>query len=467
MPNPARRAVALAALAAAIVAAAVALDLPSAAAQSDEQSGRIVAQRLADGRTEFGWQPAGGERVLPRARYFPAEVGHQRWLNSSPVEVGGVELGRINARRLSDGRIEFAFTPTDGERILPPSRYFPVGARVGRWLRSTEIAISAAPAAAGFVAVSAGTYSLDLGGHTCAIRAGNGAIECWGANYNPVFGDHYGQIDAPAGSFTAVATGAVYTCAIRENDSAIQCWGRLEALPPAGRFSAVAAGRFHTCGVRKNGRIECWDRSSTDIHAGSFTAVSAGGTHTCGLRENSAIECWGWNGERLTNTPAGSFSAVSAGGVAENPMVSFISEPAAHTCGLRTNGAITCWGDNEQGQTDAPAGSFTAVSAGGAHTCGLRTNGAITCWGDNEQGQTDAPAGSFTAVSAGGAHTCGLRTNGAITCWGNNEFGQKDAPAGSFTAVSAGSWHTCAIRESGAITCWGNGQYGKTDVPTP
>ena len=48
-------------------------------------------------------------------------------------------LGRINAHLRADGRIEFAFTPSGGERILPPSRYFPVDAAIDVWLRSTEI----------------------------------------------------------------------------------------------------------------------------------------------------------------------------------------------------------------------------------------------------------------------------------------------------------------------------------------
>ena len=138
MSNPARRAIVLAVLAAAIVAGAVALDLAPVAAQSDEQAGRIVARRLDDGRTEFGWQPAGAARVLPRARYFPADAQVGRWLNSSPVEVGGAEIGRINARLRDDGRIEFAFTPIDGERIEPPARYFPVDARARRWIRRRQ-----------------------------------------------------------------------------------------------------------------------------------------------------------------------------------------------------------------------------------------------------------------------------------------------------------------------------------------
>ncbi len=114
---------------------------PSTAADAPT-SGRIIARRLADGRTEFGWQPAGAvEPILPSARYFPASVDHQRWLRSTPVEVDGAAIGRINARLRADGRIEFAFTPTGGERILPPSRYFPTSPTVDRWLRSTEIKV--------------------------------------------------------------------------------------------------------------------------------------------------------------------------------------------------------------------------------------------------------------------------------------------------------------------------------------
>lgn len=103
-------------------------------------SGRIVARRLSDGRTEFGWLPEGSTaRVLPSQRYFPTNARVDRWLRSSPVAVNGVEVGRINARLRADGRIEFAFTPSGGERILPPSRYFPVDAAIDVWLRSTEI----------------------------------------------------------------------------------------------------------------------------------------------------------------------------------------------------------------------------------------------------------------------------------------------------------------------------------------
>ena len=54
----------------------------------------------------------------------------------------GVEIGRINARLRTDGRIEFAFSPTGGERIFPPLRFFPADTRTDRLLHGTEIELS-------------------------------------------------------------------------------------------------------------------------------------------------------------------------------------------------------------------------------------------------------------------------------------------------------------------------------------
>ncbi len=79
----------------------------------------------------------------------------------------------------------------------------------------------------------------------------------------------------------------------------------------------------------------------------------------------------------------------------------------------------------------------TALAASDAHTCALRTDGAVACWGYNEFGQlgdgttTDRPtpvvvAGltGATALAAGSAHTCALLGDGTVACWGANEYGQ-------------------------------------------
>ena len=72
-----------------------------------------------------------------------------------------------------------------------------------------------------------------------------------------------------------------------------------------------------------------------------------------------------------------------------------------------------------------------ALSTGGYHTCWLTASGAIECSGNNSYGQTDAPAGQFTAVSAGARHSCALRTDSTIECWGHNISGQASAPWGA------------------------------------
>ena len=66
-----------------------------------------------------------------------------------------------------------------------------------------------------------------------------------------------------------------------------------------------------------------------------------------------------------------------------------------------------------------PDGQHSAVSVGGSHSCGLRADGTVECWGsDDAEGRLDAPNGPFIAVAAGGAHTCALRADGMIECWG-------------------------------------------------
>ena len=74
-------------------------------------------------------------------------------------------------------------------------------------------------------------------------------------------------------------------------------------------------------------------------------------------------------------------------------------------------GEVVCWGDNEEGQCDAPDGVFTQVAGGQVHSIGLREDGTIACWGDNNAGQCDAPDGEFIQVAGGGIHTLFLKAN--------------------------------------------------------
>ena len=429
------RTASLAALTAvAALAAILAADLtPPASAQSEDlTTGRIVARLLEDGRVEFGWQPSSGARVLPRQRYFPTNARVDRWLRSSPVEVGGVEIGRINARLWSSGRIEFAFTPTGGERIAPQSRYFPADARVGRWLRSTEITIGPpADEAPSYIAVAVGRTN------TCAIRTG-GAIECWGRNWYLEGNERResGQTDPPAGSFRAVSVGDEQSCAIRDTGELV-CWGYSRyggRHTGAGNYTAVSNFSWSTCAIRESdSAIECRGAKYGDAPDGRFIAVSAGDVHACAIREDKTIKCWGDNtlrqlGRRDTRT-FGPANEAPAGGVHT------ISAGYNHTCAIRDTGDLACWGYSDAPKPPTRAGNYTAVSVGDSHTCAIQNgSGPLECWVwnsfRNQYREADAPDGAYSAVSAGSCHTCAIRSsNGAIVCWGDNFYKQFPAPA--------------------------------------
>ena len=63
------------------------------------------------------------------------------------------------------------------------------------------------------------------------------------------------------------------------------------------------------------------------------------------------------------------------------------------------------------------------------HTCGVKGDGTVACWGDDYYGESSAPAGTFTQVSASSRrHTCGVKDDGNVACWGENNLGQSMPP---------------------------------------
>ena len=106
--------------------------------------GAITARRLADGRVEFAFRPSGGARIFPEQRFVPADAELNSWLVSSDVTHVDATLGRIIARRLDDGRMEFGFRVAGGDELLPTLRFMPP-VTSGGWLRSSELSFSVAP----------------------------------------------------------------------------------------------------------------------------------------------------------------------------------------------------------------------------------------------------------------------------------------------------------------------------------
>ena len=150
----------LAVLAVAGLLAMLGVTAITASGTGHETEVRITAALAVDGRIEFALQQreadgGWGERLLPRARFFPATIAAGRWLVSTPLTVRAPGAGddaesaevRITAQRLADGRTEFALQEREadgewGERLLPRARFFPATVTVGRWLVSTPLTVS-------------------------------------------------------------------------------------------------------------------------------------------------------------------------------------------------------------------------------------------------------------------------------------------------------------------------------------
>ena len=66
--------------------------------------------------------------------------------------------------------------------------------------------------------------------------------------------------------------------------------------------------------------------------------------------------------------------------------------------------------------------------SGGKHTCGVKSDGSVECWGENNHGQSSPPSDTFWRLSAGYFHTCGVTSHGTVECWGNDGNGQATPP---------------------------------------
>ena len=180
-----------------------------------------------------------------------------------------------------------------------------------------------------------------------------------------------------------------------------------------------------------------------------FTAIDAGYGHTCGLRADGTVSCWGANHLGQADAPDGQFLAVSAGGDL--------------SCAIDRDLVVACWGATYLGLSDVPEGQFQSVSAGLRHACGLRIDGTVICWGSNYIGESDAPNGQFEAVTAGFGISCASGDAG-LACWGDGSE-DEELPEGGFVTLAAGTGHICGLREDSTVTCFGGDFDGQSDAP--
>ena len=225
-------------------------------------------------------------------------------------------------------------------------------------------------------------------------------------------------------------------------------------LWPTGRSALLFLG----------GALLCATASAGDPGA-RFTnaaAVTAGSDHTCALRRTAsgndfAAYCWGSDsaGQLGTSSGTGSETPVPVTGMFEE--VAQIAAGKEHTCAVKQDGSVWCWGLNASGQLGLgdtldrsvptqltlPEDKFALyVRAGARHSCALiDTIGSTSpleayCWGENVFGQlatgdqtdrlTPTKTDIVSAVSdiaVNGSHSCAI-IGLEVHCWGSGFSGQ-------------------------------------------
>lgn len=288
--------------------------------------------------------------------------------------------------------------------------------------------------------------------HACGIRT-DGAdppmrtLWCWGQNGAAGrLGDGSGMNsavpvqEASAGTdWAEVGTGDNFTCA-RTSGNTLFCWGSARA-------------QLGACGEGTAREPEPFPVGGTSLRDG-WAQLTVGFAHACAIRMVAGggreLYCWGAGGAgRLGIGDAGSRECPTRVGTDTDWQRVVAGDD--HTCAIKTDGTLWCWGNNSDGRLgigtaggtfDTPQqvgteADWTDVFPGGSHTCGIRGEGELYCWGRNSRGATgfgstvgDTPEptrvgsfGAWVSGSAGDGHTCGIRDDGTLWCWGDGSNG--------------------------------------------
>ncbi len=205
----------------------------------------------------------------------------------------------------------------------------------------------------------------------------------------------------------------------------------------------------------------------------------------------------GFVGCRSTSSPTAppaTAESPSARGAVWQAGVSFVDIAASddHTCAARSDGAVYCWGEGDQGQLGVVAkgpqlpvrvpgvDEAVQVSASSSSICARTKAGQVFCWG--HEGSPKAVSGLKSAAvqieTCRGS--CARHADGTVSCWGDISAYVDDKTTlyghekpfvvpGLSDAVGLACLPTvfCAKRKTGVAFCWGAVEEEMTAASAP
>lgn len=236
-----------------------------------------------------------------------------------------------------------------------------------------------------------GAVQLVVGGADVCARMPDQAVWCLGTAASYLYGQtqpmHFGGLHA-----SELGEG-VPACLLQADGSPV-CWGN------------------NTSGQLGNGETGGYTGISPVQTSVSLTHIASSSRHSCARVEDGTAVCWGqnWYGQLGNGESGGDAMAATPVAVQGLTDVQRLSVGSSTSCAVTTQGRVRCWGSNEggwMGDPSLPHGlgdlkswpvrevpnliDVAQLTMGQSHTCVIKQNGTLWCWGVNGGGQVGQP----------------------------------------------------------------------------
>ena len=274
------------------------------------------------------------------------------------------------------------------------------------------------------------------------------------------------ETDGSTDSLTGVvqvSVGDSHTCALTSQGEVL-CWG--------GGINGKL-GNNDSANGDKNYPVAVVSGEDSTEPLGDIVQVDLGNQHTCAVSSRGVAQCWGVGiyGQLGNNSNPASVNypvTVVAGDGSSDPLrdIVQVSGGETHTCALTSTGRVWCWGAGTSGQLGSgsatstnypvavvsgsgstnPLTGIVQISAGGYHTCALKSNGGVVCWGSEGLGLV------------GNGNNSSTKRPYPVTVV---EAEGSSNPLANIVQIDVGKTHTCALSSTGGVACWGNASQGR------